>query len=107
MSSSFRHSIFYAQHFLKDPRLVASLLARCSIGHDDVVYEIGPGKGIITEQLALRCKQVVATEKDPRLSALLQQKFAGTPNVTLHEGHFLHERLPQNSVQSVCEYSIQ
>jgi 23S rRNA (adenine-N6)-dimethyltransferase len=95
MSSSFRHSIFYAQHFLKDPRLVASLLARCSIGRDDVVYEIGPGKGIITEQLALRCKQVVATEKDPRLSALLQQKFAGTPNVTLHEGDFLHERLPR------------
>jgi 23S rRNA (adenine-N6)-dimethyltransferase len=97
MSASFRHSIYYAQHFLKDPHLVASLLARCSIGHDDVVYEIGPGKGIITEQLALRCKQVVATEKDPRLSTLLRQKFAGTPNVTLHEGDFLHERLPRAS----------
>jgi 23S rRNA (adenine-N6)-dimethyltransferase len=95
MSSSFHQSIFYAQHFLKDPCLVDSLLDRCTIGHDDVVYEIGPGKGIITEQLARRCKQVVAIEKDPQLSALLLQKFAGMPNVSIHEGDFLHYRLPR------------
>ncbi len=94
MSSSFRQSIFYAQHFLTDPSLVASLLDKCNIGHNDVVYEIGPGKGIITEQLALRCKQVVAIEKDPRLSVLLFHKFAHMPNVTIHEGDFLHYRLP-------------
>jgi 23S rRNA (adenine-N6)-dimethyltransferase len=94
MSSSFRRNIFYSHNFLKDPCLVVSLLDKSQIGHDDVVYEIGPGKGIITEQLALRCKQVVAIEKDPRLSALLLQKFAGMPNVTLHEGDFLHYRLP-------------
>jgi 23S rRNA (adenine-N6)-dimethyltransferase len=95
MSSSFHQRIFYAQHFLQDPRLVASLLDRCNIGHNDVVYEIGPGKGMITEQLALRSKQVVAIEKDPRLSALLLQKFAHMPNVTIHEGDFLHHRLPR------------
>ena len=95
MSSSFRQSISYAQNFLKDPCLVASLLDRCHIGPDDVVYEIGPGKGIITGQLALRCKQVVAIEKDPRLSALLLQQFAGRPNVTIHEGDFLVYHLPR------------
>src|SRR5436309_11709430 len=95
MSSSSRQSVFYAQNFLKDPCLVASLLERCTIGHDDVVYEIGAGKGMITEQLALRCKQVVAIEKDARLSALLLEKFADRPNVTIHEGDFLHYRLPR------------
>ena len=95
MSSSSRQRTFYAQNFLKDPCLVASLLARCGIDHDDVVYEIGPGKGIITEQLARRCKQVVAIEKDPCLSALLLQQFADRPNVTVHEGDFLHYRLPR------------
>jgi len=49
---------------------------------------------MITEQLALLCKHVVAIEKDPRLSALLLQKFADMPNVTIHEGDFLHYRLP-------------
>ncbi len=95
MSSSFRQSNFYAQHFLQDPRLVASLLDRGNIGPDDLVYEIGPGEGMITGQLALRCKQVVAIEKDPRLSALLLQKFADIPNVTIHDGDFLHYRLPR------------
>lgn len=95
MSSVFHQKIFYAQHFLRDSCLVASLLDRSTIGSDDVVYEIGPGKGIITEQLALRCKQVVAIEKDPRLATQLLQQFADRPQVTIHEGDFLSYRLPR------------
>lgn len=95
MSSAFQQYPFYAQHFLTDPGLVASLLDRSTIVQDDVVYEIGPGKGIITEQLALRCKQVVAIEKDPRLAVPLLQQFAATPNVTIHRGDFLDYRLPR------------
>ncbi len=91
---SIRQSILYAQNFLKDSSLIASLLDKSSIGSDDTVYEIGPGKGIITEQLALRCKQIVAIEKDSHLAALLRQKFADTPNVTIHQGDFLHYQLP-------------
>jgi 23S rRNA (adenine-N6)-dimethyltransferase len=95
MSSAYRQNIFYAQHFLKDPCLIASLLDKSSIGPDDVVYEIGPGKGIITAQLARRCKQVVAIEKDPRLVVLLLRQFADRPHVTIHEGDFLHYCLPR------------
>jgi 23S rRNA (adenine-N6)-dimethyltransferase len=95
MSSLIRQSILYSQNFLKDSRLVASLLDKVDINGNDVVYEIGPGKGIITQQLALRYKQVVAIEKDPHLSVLLLQKFARWPNVTIHTGDFLHYRLPQ------------
>ncbi len=94
MPSSIRQSVLYSQNFLKNSRLVASLLDRSSINSDDVIYEIGPGKGIITEQLALRCKQVVAIEKDPRLTALLLQKFADKPSVTIYPGDFLHYHLP-------------
>ncbi len=92
---SIRQSILYAQNFLKDSSLIASLLDKSSISSDDAVCEIGPGKGIITEQLALRCKQVVAIEKDPYLSTLLLQKFADKPNVTIHQGDFLHYHLPR------------
>ena len=94
MSSSNDQSLFYSQNFLKDPCLVASLLDRLCIGSDDLVYEIGPGKGIITEQLVLRSRRVVAIEKDPRLAALLLRKFADRPNVIIHPGDFLHYPLP-------------
>src|SRR5262245_61887156 len=87
-------SVLYSQNFLRNPALVASLLDKCDIGVGDVVYEIGPGKGILTEQLALRCKQVVAIEKDPHLTELLWRRFAAWPQVTIHHGDFLAYLLP-------------
>jgi 23S rRNA (adenine-N6)-dimethyltransferase len=94
MSLPLRSSIVYSQNYLKDARLVSALLEKSSLGGDDVVYEIGPGKGIITGQLARCCKQVIAIEKDPRLAAWLRQKFACQPGVTIRAGDFLIDRLP-------------
>ena len=94
MSASSRQSICYSQNFLKDPDLVALLLDRSSLEWEDVVYEIGPGKGLITKQLALRYRRVIAIEKDPRLTTWLQGKFESWPNVTIHQGDFLRYSLP-------------
>jgi 23S rRNA (adenine-N6)-dimethyltransferase len=94
MSVPLHPSIFYSQNYLKDSRLVSTLLEKSGIGRDDVVYEIGPGKGIITGQLVRYCKHVVAVEKDPCLVAMLMQKFAHEPSVTIREGDFLQYRLP-------------
>ncbi len=87
-------SIHYAQNFLKSRSLVERLLDRCDIGRDDVVYEIGPGKGIITECLAQRCRKVIAIEKDPVLACALRSRFAGTASMQIQEGDFLEYRLP-------------
>ncbi len=95
MPSISQRSILYAQNFLKNPCLVDHLLDRCSICAGDVVYEIGPGKGIITDRLACRCRQVVAIENDPQLVEVLRRRFANAPNVILHEGDFLQFRLPE------------
>ena len=94
MSSLPRRSVLYSQNFLKSSRLVAALLDRCNIHSGDIVYEIGPGNGMLTVPLARCCEQVVAIEKDPLLAAALQQKFAHAANVTIHEGDFLQFRLP-------------
>ena len=96
MSASARPSVQLSQNFLTNSRLVASLLDRFDLGADSVVYEIGPGKGIITEQLALRFRRVIAIEKDQRLAASLMQKFGDWPNVTIHPGDFLRYPLPRN-----------
>ena len=88
-------SIHYAQNFLKSRSLVERLLDRCDIGPDDVVYEIGPGRGIITECLAQRCRKVIAIEKDPVLAGALRSSFAGIASIAIHEGDFLEYHLPR------------
>jgi 23S rRNA (adenine-N6)-dimethyltransferase len=102
MSAALRPSIRYAQNFLRDPRLAASLLDRFDLARDSSVYEIGPGTGVMTEQLALRYRQVVAIEIDPRLAGLLRRRFADRPNVTIYEGDFLRYRLPHAPYQVVA-----
>jgi 16S rRNA A1518/A1519 N6-dimethyltransferase RsmA/KsgA/DIM1 with predicted DNA glycosylase/AP lyase activity len=84
-----RKRIRLAQNFFRDPRLVVSIVADSSIGKDDVVYEIGPGDGIITKELAARAGTVIAIEKDSALAAELQRKFHGTKNAHIYAGDFL------------------
>jgi len=88
-------NIRHSQNFLRDSRLVAALLAAAEIAREATVYEIGPGKGIITQQLARRYRRVVAIEKDPQLASQLLRQFADQPNVTIHEGNFLRYPLPR------------
>lgn len=45
------------------------------ISNGDVVLEIGPGKGVLTEALLSAGARVVAVEKDRELLPLLQEKF--------------------------------
>jgi 23S rRNA (adenine-N6)-dimethyltransferase len=78
-----RRRIALSQNFVRDSAVVDTLLDRSSIGPDDVVYEIGPGEGTITERLAWRCRHVVAVEKDPRLAERLRRRFTARPNVTV------------------------
>jgi 23S rRNA (adenine-N6)-dimethyltransferase len=101
-SSSLRPSVRYSQNFLHDPHLVASLLDRFGLEPESLVYEIGPGSGIITEQLALRYRRVVAIEKDPRLAGLLRRMFADMPNVTICQADFLCCALPRERYQVVA-----
>ena len=96
MSASARSSVLLSQNFLTNSRLVALLLDRFDLGAERVVYEIGPGKGIITQQLALRFRRVIAIEKDQRLAASLARQFGEWPNVTVHAGDFLGYPLPRN-----------
>jgi len=86
--------VLYSQNFLRDARLVDRLLDGSTIGRDDLVVEIGPGTGTITERLAARCGQVVAVERDPALVRHLLRRFDAAPRVAIHEGSFLDFALP-------------
>ena len=83
-----------AQNFLRSSALVRSLLNTSFIGTGDIVYEIGPGRGIITAELARIARKVVAIEKDPDLAQRLCQRFQDVDNVQIIADDFLRYHIP-------------
>lgn len=74
------------QHYLIDARIINRIIAGCPLSRADTVVEIGAGLGALTEPLAQRAGRVIAVEVDRRVCALLQERMARQPNVTVvHE----------------------
>ena len=90
-----RKRIQLAQNFFRDRSLVASIVAASTITKEDIVYEVGPGEGIITGELAERVGKVVAVEKDAALAARLRSRFRDTGNVEIHDGDFLRYKIKE------------
>jgi len=63
------------QNFLKSEIALRKIVEAGEVKHDDVVLEIGPGKGALTEQLLACGCQVLAVEKDRELFEFLKEKF--------------------------------
>ncbi len=69
------------QHFLVDRQSLEAVMSGGALTPDDTVLEIGPGLGVMTEQLAKRVKQVVAVEADAVLASLLRNNQASNVEV--------------------------
>lgn len=80
---------FLGQNFLRDKRTLEEMVRVADVIKKDVVLEVGPGEGTLTEALALRAKKVIAVEKDRDLIAALKNKFRDKKNVEIIEGDIL------------------
>ncbi|MCK9378635.1 MAG: 16S rRNA (adenine(1518)-N(6)/adenine(1519)-N(6))-dimethyltransferase RsmA [Candidatus Moranbacteria bacterium] len=56
------------QNFLKDENVVKKIIKAADLKSDDVVLEVGPGKGVLTKELAQLSNKVIAVEKDGELA---------------------------------------
>jgi 16S rRNA (adenine1518-N6/adenine1519-N6)-dimethyltransferase len=59
------------QHFLASPSVLRKIIEVISPQRDDLIIEIGAGKGALTFPLAEKCAKVIALEKDPTLVPFL------------------------------------
>lgn len=78
----------YGQNFIIDNNIVEKI-ARLGQAHDQVVLEIGPGLGALTQFLARDARAVVAVEIDPICVDILQTRFQDVEHVSLVKGDFL------------------
>ena len=64
------------QNFLKSISALNKIVEEGEITPDDIILEIGPGKGALTKKLLESAGTVIAIEKDRELFELLQEKFS-------------------------------
>ena len=64
------------QNFLNSKSIAKFIVNSANISKNDVVYEIGIGKGILIPFLCELSKNVISVEKDFRLYEECQQKFS-------------------------------
>ncbi len=64
------------QNFLKNKTILNKIVRAGEITKNDIVLEIGPGRGALTEKLLEKAKIVIAVEKDNGLFEFLKIKFA-------------------------------
>jgi len=93
-SNSIMAALFYpkkrlGQHFLVDQNIARRVVDEAGIDTCEMVLEIGPGKGVLTELLLSRADRVIAVEIDRSLTDLLKQRFGSAENFILLEGDIL------------------
>jgi|SRR5699024_999661 len=79
----FSFSKSLGQNFLIDGNIIRKIVDNSEITEDDVVLEIGPGFGVLTEELASKAKHVVCVEIDKSLMEVLDYTLKDFDNVDI------------------------
>jgi len=77
------------QNFLMEDKIIEKLIRAAEINSEEIILEIGPGTGNLTQKLLETSNQVLAIEKDRQLVSQLKIKFLDKPNLELQEGDIL------------------
>lgn len=80
------------QNFLIDEEAYEAMIEAAQLQKDDVILEVGPGLGFLTERLAARTQKVFAVELDDKVAPILKKrlKTEGITNVTVYNEDILN-----------------
>ena len=77
------------QHFLYDNKIRAAIVKSAQLSSDDLVLEVGPGKGFLTKELINNSGEVIAVEIDERLIQGLENLSLNSKNLKIISGDIL------------------
>lgn len=84
----------FNQHFLVDAAVRAKLLQEAKLSDKDIVVEIGPGKGVLSEESARRVKSLICIEIDKALKPYLDSLQRFHTNIHVVYGNVLNTEIP-------------
>ena len=90
----FHPSRALGQNFMVDRNILDIFIAAAELDPKDRVLEVGPGLGVVTQEVLRRAAALTAIEKDHNLYNWLSKEFAGEERLTLIEGDALRVGIP-------------
>jgi len=95
------------QNFLVDRTARDLIVSSSDLQLSDVVLEVGPGKGFLTEVILTHAGKVIAVEKDPRLVDILRRRYGRNRRLRIIQGDVLKVKIPRfNKVVCTPPYYI-
>lgn len=85
----------YGQNFLIDDNVLENIVNASNVTDEDLVIEIGPGLGNLTEYLLDRAKYVLLVEIDPKMIEVLNHRFNDRKNFTLINNDILQVKIDE------------
>ena len=73
----------YGQNFLIDSNILEKIVKSAGITKDDIVLEIGPGIGTLTQHIANAAGKVICVEIDTKMIPVLEYTLSEFDNVTV------------------------
>src|SRR4030066_2305860 len=77
------------QHFLQDPEIISRIIETADVHKEDVIVEIGPGRGALTFRMAEIASEVIAIEIDSAIVGNLKERAVSYPGLTIVEADAL------------------
>lgn len=96
----FKFSKSLGQNFLIDENIIKKILDSAQITKEDIVIEVGPGIGTLTQALATQAHKVVAVEIDKHLLPILQDTLSDFNNVEVIHADILKLDI-ENLIQEI------
>ncbi len=93
------------QHFLNSKLIAEKISSNANITHNDIVFELGTGLGILTPLLCKNAKNVISIDVDENLFQKAIKKFSKINNLTLKLGDGFKEEERFNIFVSNLPYS--
>ncbi len=89
------------QHFLINEEANTKIIQFANIKKNDTIIEIGPGLGMLTQEIAKKARKVIAVEIDKGFAQILRERFKNTLNVSIVCQDILDFTPPKNVPYSI------
>lgn len=84
-----RPSKSLGQNFLIDKNILSKIVEASDIKNTDTILEVGPGLGVLTQELIKKAKKVIAVEKDKTMIDILKEITKNANNLEIINGDVL------------------